>query len=50
MTGLESFLRMNGETLLYVVFFGGLILFGASTAFLLAVTRSWFSHLEETDS
>jgi len=25
---------------------GGLILFGASTAFLLAVTRSWFSHLE----
>lgn len=29
---------------------GGLILFGASTAFLLAVTTSWFSHLEETDS
>ena len=27
---------------------GGLILFGASTAFLLAVTRSWFSHLEES--
>ena len=26
---------------------GGLILFGASTAFLLAVTRSWFTHLEE---
>ena len=29
---------------------GGLILFGASTAFLLAVTRSWFSHLEEPRS
>jgi voltage-gated potassium channel Kch len=26
---------------------GGLVLFGASTAFLLAVTRTWFSHLEE---
>lgn len=26
---------------------GGLILFGASTAFLLGVTKSWFSHLEE---
>lgn len=26
---------------------GGLILFGASTAFLIAVTKSWFSHLEE---
>ena len=26
---------------------GGLILFGASTAFLLAVTRSWFGHLQE---
>ena len=25
---------------------GGLILFGASTAFLLAVTRSWFGHLD----
>ena len=25
---------------------GGLILFGASTAFLLAVTRSWFDHLD----
>ena len=29
---------------------GGLILFGASTAFLLAVTRSWFSHLSESES
>ncbi len=28
---------------------GGLILFGASTAFLLAVTRSWFSHLSESE-
>lgn len=27
---------------------GGLILFGASTAFLLAVTRSWFDHLDHT--
>ena len=26
---------------------GGLVLFGASTAFLLAVTKSWFSHLEQ---
>lgn len=26
---------------------GGLILFGASTAFLLGVTKSWFRHLEE---
>lgn len=26
---------------------GGLVLFGASTAFLLGVTKSWFSHLEE---
>ncbi len=29
---------------------GGLVLFGASTAFLLGVTKSWFSHLEGTDS
>ncbi len=29
---------------------GGLILFGASTAFLLGVTKSWFSHLEESAS
>ena len=29
---------------------GGLILFGASTAFLLGVTRSWFSHLSESES
>ena len=29
---------------------GGLILFGASTAFLLAVTKSWFSHLAEPES
>jgi hypothetical protein len=29
---------------------GGLILFGASTAFLLAVTRSWFSHLDDSES
>lgn len=29
---------------------GGLILFGASTAFLLGVTRSWFSHLEKPAS
>ena len=27
---------------------GGLILFGASTAFLMAVTRSWFSDFEES--
>ena len=26
---------------------GGLVLFGASTAFLLGVTKSWFSHLEQ---
>lgn len=26
---------------------GGLILFGASTAFLLGVTRSWFAHLNQ---
>ncbi len=29
---------------------GGLILFGASTAFLNAITRSWFSHLSEPES
>ena len=29
---------------------GGLILFGASTAFLLGVTKSWFSHLSESES
>ena len=29
---------------------GGLILFGASTAFLLGVTKSWFSHLAEPES
>jgi len=29
---------------------GGLILFGASTAFLLGVTKSWFSHLSEPKS
>lgn len=28
---------------------GGLILFGASTAFLLAVTKSWFSHLDDAE-
>ncbi len=27
---------------------GGLILFGASTAFLMGVTKSWFSHFEES--
>ncbi len=26
---------------------GGLVLFGASTAFLLGVTRSWFAHLDQ---
>lgn len=26
---------------------GGLVLFGASTAFLLGVTKSWFTHLEQ---
>jgi hypothetical protein len=26
---------------------GGLVLFGATTAFLLGVTKSWFSHLEQ---
>lgn len=29
---------------------GGLILFGASTAFLLGVTKSWFSHLDRRDN
>ena len=29
MSGLELFLRENGETVLYVVFFGSLVLFGA---------------------
>ena len=29
---------------------GGLVLFGASTAFLLGVTKSWFSHLSEPRS
>lgn len=28
---------------------GGLILFGASTAFLIAVTKSWFSHLDDAE-
>ena len=29
---------------------GGLILFGASTAFLLAVTKSWFSRISDPES
>lgn len=29
---------------------GGLILFGASTAFLIGVTKSWFSHLDGSGS
>lgn len=29
---------------------GGLVLFGASTAFLLGVTKSWFSHLDRRDN
>ncbi len=28
---------------------GGLVLFGASTAFLLGVTKSWFTHLAEPE-